>query len=544
MSQTATGPDGQLHVFPDEATPEMISQAFGLQPATPIGPGEGFMHGLMAPVNGLAQAGLHMMDGSGLGDMDPSKTLDQQLATQETQYKAGRQAAGVNGIDWPEIGGEMVATAPLAAVVPQTKAAQFGAALGKYGSKAASFLSNAAIDTTAGGGYGAVQPVTEGDYAPSKAEQIETSAGISGLLGPLTGMAAKAIKPSVSDETKILMNEGVSPTLGQILGGGAKWLEDKATSIPGLGYAINSARSRSLDQFNTAALNRALTPIGASTDKIGRQGLSEVSDKLSDAYDQVLPNLTLKLDNNFAQQISSARNAIPTSELPVFDSVLSKQFSKFSPNGEMSGDTLKGFQSEIRNHANGYGSDTSYDKQQVGQALDQVHAAIGDALQRTNPKYASQLANINQGYANYATLRRAGSMVKEDGPFTPQQLATAIRSNDSSVGKGNFARGRAMMQDLSDAGVGTLANKYPDSGTAGREGLMALLGGALLGHVNPAIPLGIGAAALPYTPITQKASASLLTQRPAGALQLAQALRKATPMLGNTGSIFASQESQ
>ena len=70
------------------------------------------------------------------------------------------------------------------------------------------------------------------------------------------------------------------------------------------------------------------------------------------------------------------------------------------------------------------------------------------------------------------------------------------------------------MQDLSDPANSILSQKVPDSGTAGR-GLLALGGTALVaGQFNPYLAAGIGAAALPYSSIGQKAVQGLLTQRP------------------------------
>jgi hypothetical protein len=121
-----------------------------------------------------------------------------------------------------------------------------------------------------------------------------------------------------------------------------------------------------------------------------------------------------------------------------------------------------------------------------------------------------------------------------EGIFTAAQLQNAVKAGDKSVGKGAFATGNALMQDLSGAGQRVLGSKYPDSGTAGR-GLLALLapGGVAAGLATaPGSTLGtlggIGLGSLPYTQLGQRAAAALLTARP----QLAQPLGNLVGKLG------------
>jgi len=84
--------------------------------------------------------------------------------------------------------------------------------------------------------------------------------------------------------------------------------------------------------------------------------------------------------------------------------------------------------------------------------------------------------------------------------FTPNDLSNAVRQTDTSVRKGRYARGNALMQDLSDPASAVLPQKVPDSGTAGRLAAMSALGlGAESGALSPyQIAAALGLAA-PYT---------------------------------------------
>lgn len=560
-------PDNSVVQFPDGMPEDQVNAAINahlnspssLNPAPsnvqPAGIWEGIKQGAMDPINGLGQLMLHNgPDTSGLGDLDPSKTFDQQLQNQESEYQAGKQAAGRDGIDWSRIAGNTAATIPEFAAIPEVKAAQLAAALGKYGSKAASFVANTISNVGGGGLVGATAPVTDGsDYNETKKDQLLTSAGFIAATSPISKMISKVISPQVSKYVKSLMDENITPTIGQILGGPVKWLEDKATSLPGVGYLIKSAQTQSMDEARQAALARALAPIG-KTGPIpeGRAGIQYVKDSLSDAYNNLLPHLQFAPDGQYVNNLINLKNLasnLPDQQANQFNNIIKTQIvDKLGPQGIMDGQTFKGAESELSRAAKGYRGDPSFDNRQLGDVLSQALSETRSALVRSNPQSAQQLNNINQGYANYTILRKAASSLgAEDGRFTPSQLQSAVKAADQSAGKGNFATGNARMQDLSDAAANVLPNKYPDSGTAGREMLGVLMGSALEGGSalggHALLPLAIGgAASVPYLPGIRQLTAHILAgNRPIGAEQLANALRKSTPALANAYGVTSAQ---
>jgi hypothetical protein len=164
--------------------------------------------------------------------------------------------------------------------------------------------------------------------------------------------------------------------------------------------------------------------------------------------------------------------------------------------------------------------------------LDDLNQSVQDLVQRSNPKFATRLKAINTGYANYVRVRRAASSAGAvDGVFTPAQLSAGVRGSDTSVGKGAYARGDALMQDLSDAGKSVLPSKIPDSGTP--ERLLWALGSLGAGfHFNPAIPAAqLGAASLytrPGTAIVRHA----LTSRPVWAPAARNAIERYSAPFG------------
>lgn len=382
-----------------------------------------------------------------------------------------------------------------------------------------------------GAGMGALQP------SVSTEETLRNVALGTGVSAALPA-AARVIRPETRAGVKTLMDAGITPTPGQILGGWAQRLEDKARSLPITGDFITNAQRKGVEDLNRAAYSRALSPIGVKAPKaVGREGVEDVYNQLTAAYDNLLPKLQFKADKTFAQEVAAVRqmaSELPEEQAKRFEQILRNGvFRKLTPQGNASGETIKEIESSIGRLARGYGKDQSHDIRQLGDALDEVQAIVRRNLERTNPKQAKELADINRGYSAYARIRDAASRPGELGVFSPAQLAQAVRKGDSSVGKGAYARGAAPMQDLSDAAVSVLGPKYPDSGTAGR----LLAGGAGLGagFINPAIPAALAAGGVPYLPIVREAMAAMLTKRPEVATEIARVARKAIP-LGVVGS--------
>jgi hypothetical protein len=490
------------------------------------------LQGLRDPIDAGAQLlprGLQQL--TSLGGMAPNpvsdffgseaQRVDQMGRGAEQELQAAREATGQQGIDAYRLGGNILSPANLAV------AGRAVAAVPQIGNRLASILARGAAG---GAAVGALQPVTEGDFGEEKAEQI----GIGAATGPLAELGAaglaRVIKPQLNRLQQTLMSEGVQLTPGQLLGGFAQRLEDAATSVPILGDAIRGAQRRSLESMNTAAANRALAPIGEKATGAGRETVQQVKDKLSAAYNKLLPQLQFKPDQQFSaeiQQLSQMASSLPPTQAQQFQNILrDKLINNMTPQGNMSGESFKLAESEIGRLAKSYRGAADADQRRLGDALASVVNSARQTLVRANPAHAERLAKINEGYAIYAVLRDAASRVgATEGVFTAPQLQGAVRAADKSVGKGRFATGQAKMQDLSDAARGVLPSTIPESGTTTRALINALtLGGSYA--VNPLIPAGLVAGAGVYSQPGNALLRLLLAQRPAVAEPAAQLARQ------------------
>lgn len=481
----------------------------------------------------------YLADKTGLVGRIPEGGLDEKLAQDEAAYQEARKAAGRSGADIARTAGNIAATLPLSAI-PGLQVAQ---------GKGIFDLGNIGRAAVQGGIVGAAQPVlSSGDFGDEKLKQLGYGAAFGAASAPIGAAIGKALQGMTPrKEIKTLLDEGITPTPGQIIGGAAQRAEDKAMSVPFLGDSIKSARKRGEEQLNRAVYRKALqgTGVDASNIPVGREGIGMVKDALSDRYDDLLSKMSFKSDPQFVDELENlramARDLAPT-EANRFESLLNATLSKMSPNGGMTGETFKIATSKLGKDAASFSkSDDAYQRE-LGNALSEALRVFRTGIERNNPQLGKELSDLNRGYANYTILRQAGSRAGDMSEgFSPAQLASAVRSADQSVGRGATASGRALMQDLSDAGVNVLSSKYPDSGTAGRVGLLGLLGGsAYMGNIPAAVAL-TGAGMLPYTQPGQRLAASLLLNRPESVQALGRVVQQSAPFAGGHASTPFSQ---
>lgn len=501
-----------------------------------------FVRGLRDPVDGGAQLLTKMLpDGvvqagnrannwlaakTGLVGRLPEGGVDQQVRESEQAYQAQRGSEG--GFDGYRVLGNVLnpANIGLARALPVggTLAARIG--LGAVGGAASS----------------AMNPVTSGDFGEEKVKQLALGGAFGGALPAVTGAVARVVRPNASANPQLqaLRAEGVRPTLGQTLGGLANNLEEKATSVPILGDMIGAARRGAAADLNRAAFNRALKPVGATLPKgtVGRDAVQFTEDAISDGYNSLLPKLTVKADKSFSADLQNLQQMVNTGSLDpnaakAFNRILQNDvLGKFKGQNALTGETFKAIESDLSNSIKRFAQSQDADQRLVGDALGEVQSSLRQLLQRSNPAQAKELGKLNTAWANFKRVQKASAALgAEDGIFTPAQLQSAVKAADRSKDKASFARGNALMQDLSEAGKTVLGNKVPDSGTAGRLLATGAAGTASLMDPTGIAPAILGGTFAAYSRPVQSALTALIAERPEAANAIAQALRQSSPAL-------------
>jgi hypothetical protein len=475
--------------------------------------------------SGVVNAGNNLnnwlADKTGLVGRLPEGGVDQQVKQQEAAYQAARGPDA--GFDGYRVLGNVVSPANLA--------------IASRAPLAASLAGRVGVGAVSGGVSSALNPTMGEDFWSEKAKQIGMGAAFGGATPLFTSAMGRMISPNASTNPnlQLLQSEGVKPTIGQSLGGWANRAEEKAMSLPIVGDMISSAREGAREQFNRAAINRAVAPIGEKVDDVGQAGIKQAGDLLSKSYDDAINAVkVVKFDNQFAQDVgqlrSMAQNLQPAMAQRFNSTIDDVLQPKIVANGSMLGTTYKQIDSKLGQEAAKFSKASDPFQQELGDAYKQLQSLLKQQAARSNPDFAETIAKTDAGWANLVRLEGAGKAAQNsEGVFTPGQLNSAIRQADSSVRGRAVGRGTALMQDLGNAGQQVLGNKVPNSGTADR----LMLGGAGLGayFVNPMIPAGLIGGAAMYTSPVQSLLRGAVANRPEAAQAVSNSLLQASPRL-------------
>jgi hypothetical protein len=427
---------------------------------------------------GDADAWLHDKTGGFLGK-PAGVDVDEQLRRREQAYE---DTYDVDGIDWMRGAGNVATGVALAP-----------AAIG--GSLPTTALALAA-EGAAGGAF--MPQVGEGDYW----DQVQSDALLGAIGGGVGGTALNAGGRALTNQLNragmgALKEAGVQPTVGQAIGGVVNDLEQKATSIPLVGEAINSARKRAQAEMRDATLQRVGGKLGVDITESGSAGIAQAQNAVSNAYDEAAAFLpTMSVSDDLFDGVIKVLDDVETSDaaegtvrgLNKFynDNILPRL-----KGGEVSAEGLQALDAEF-SAAIGRSGTHEYKT-----ALGEMREMITNAAAEQSDEYGKAAARAKDAFRDLAVIERAGKVEE----FTPAQLNQAIRANDTSVRKRGYAAGKGPLRDISDAANEVLGSTVGDSGTAGRAVLNGLTGlgvggaGVATGSWAPLLAAGLAGAA-------------------------------------------------
>lgn len=505
-------PDGTFEVYVDAPPPDpsTLREDQGL----------GVAVGAFKPLDNAALA----LDAGLRGIGVPTDRIADFLGTPTTRgavegredYIDQRAREGVRPGTAGQIAGEIAGTLPLALVTKNPFA------LGALGGAA----------TTEDRSLGGVAQNAALGAAAGKVGQV--------AFDKLAGVVAPKLSPGV----RKLMDEGVALTPAQRGGGVARQLEDVAASLPITGPIVQAGRDRSLESFNAAALNRALSPINERLPKgmqAGHEAVSYVGDRLSQGYDDVLPGLGLELSPEVRALLAGLKESadveLPPAQADQFTKIIAERLLRgVDEAGRMTGEGWKLADTDLGRLAGQYGGSPDPAQRIMAELLRDAQGGMRGALDVSNPQAAETLGRLNAGWRNLVvTENAAGRAGSESGVFTPSGLKAATRATDRSVRKRASARGEANMQDLAEAGIEVMNPTIGNSGTATRNpGTLNTLLGALLAAPAAAVYSKPGIAA-----------GNAIAKRPEYLQELSDQLRMfVSPRAGGLfGGALASQQS-
>lgn len=503
--------------FPDGMTDEDIAKAIS-GPSTATPPSYGFLMGLKDPITGGAQLLPRALAGltSGFGAApnpvsrffsSEAERMDALARAEEEAYQQQRAAQGGSGFDFARLTGNVLNPATL---VPATRAAQAVRARG---------MGPVAQAVAGGAASGALQPVTgEGEFGEQKTQQVGLSAVTAPIGEKVVSAAGRVLNPLVSKAEQTMRDLGITPTMGQTLGGQFKTMEEFAQNLPLIGDSIKNARQRVLFDFNKGVINRALDKVGDKlpANVIGRDAIAYASDQVSNEYDKVLSKMSFDLDfattSNILGALSKATNLSAAQRQEVATLLNDIVLGKFAGQ-KISGQEFKGIESDLRKKASNYMNSATAAEREVGSALSDVLGVLKKELYSQNPKQTSKLRRVDSAYSDLSVINiAAANSGAESGVFTPKQFSTAVRQADQTRRKSAFAKGRAKSQDISDAAIDVIGDESRAT-LEGRIAASAAGGLGMLSQPQIGIPVAV-AAPIMYSQPGQAAIDVLLRSRP------------------------------
>jgi hypothetical protein len=421
-----------------------------------------------------------------------------------------------------------------------------------------------------GGGLleGILQNAAYGAGSAEPGERL-SNALYEGLMTPITNIFGSAVGKTIGvplqgapARLRLLADRyGINLTPGQLTGG--KGIEQTISGLPIVGNQIRARRNETLDQFNVAAFDEGLKPIGIKVSAPGQAGIAEAQQAVKGAYDDALGGITLTPDTNFVQQargaaygkLSKLRDVGPEIQQEV-DDIFTRHAG---PNGEISGEGLQMALQDLQKLKNDYKTDTRW-RTQIAPSLDEISDGYSGLLQRQFPENFQKFKQANEAYRNVSILEKAVDSATEGDIFNPGTLRQATKQGTVRFGgKKASARGDRPFNALVMSSLQTVPKKFDDVSLAGRVAAPALAGGAGLTYgglslmaqpeqgggeqgegegsgVLPApLAYGLGAgllASIPYSKFGNRGMAGLLRgSRTPGQQKLGSLIERYTPAM-------------
>jgi hypothetical protein len=388
-------------------------------------------------------------------------------------------------------------------------------------------------------GIGAIEgPASVGDYALEAGKGAGIAGAVGGALGGAGATVARVAGPWATRLAQRLSDRGVRLTPGEILGGRAARMEDTAATLPLLGDMVRRRAEEGVDSLNRVAYDDVLSPLGqryrdmfarAGT-RTGHESVDEIDDILDHRYNTVVPRMLAAIDPPLVAETQAIANRMPASVRHEFvDAVERYVDSVMDPATQtIPGAGLQQSLRSLREAARRFSNSTAHPwHADLGEGLGALRDALeGSMARHSAPADVTRFNNINASYARYVRMRDAASRVtSEEGVASPASLHGAVRAADRSAGKGQSARGRALMQELSGPARAVMKPKGMGSPSAERIGILAAITNPVLAAKTLAYGAPVGAL---YTRAGNRAFQSAATFSPHTRAAVRRAIQRAT----------------
>lgn len=305
--------------------------------------------------------------------------------------------------------------------------------------------------------------------------------------GGIASTSGRLVRGIADPAVNALAERGIPMSLGSLLGNRSipGKLMNRFESAPVIGDMFAARRAESIDAFNREAFKDAVSPLGGSVTKPGREGMGQALDIIDEGYRNALGDTAIDAtDPGFTDAMATARGRMEG--IPTIGNELSYNYdNNVAPlfEGGINGERLQAALRGLREMQAGYAG------QPMGQAardaVGEAEGALRGLVGTQRPDVLPKLDAANAAYRNVSTLADAvNTATNNKGIFTPAQLGrSAVNNTKKYGGRMKAASGDVPFAKLQEAAQEVLPSTYPDSGTAGRllsAGLPTALGGGTI----------------------------------------------------------------
>lgn len=325
----------------------------------------------------------------------------------------------------------------------------------------------------------------EGDVS-----QRAPGAALGAALGGVLGGTGQVVAPQISDAGKTLMEAGMRLT-PDMLGQPAQRTLNILQKVPS---PFQARKDEALEAFNVVVANEVLKPAGKTiSNKAGREAYEAAAKEIDKAYSEVLDNTQkIDLEGGFEAAIRGDIDSQFTTDEAQTILRQAQALDEIGGKGKVSGRDFKEADSKLRKLIERYRrqgrSDNAVESQKgdnVADAFERIRDEMFErAVKSIDDEFGERLRGVDYSYKLLQTLRRAVEYTGGDGAsFSPAQLLAAVKAANKNSDA--FARGRAPLQDLAEAGKNVLGavpyNSAADnavlSGLGLNQGILPMLGG-------------------------------------------------------------------
>ncbi|MEK9894821.1 MAG: hypothetical protein VW518_00160 [Burkholderiaceae bacterium] len=426
--------------------------------------------------------------------------------------------------------------------------------------------------------------ITSAALTPQNRTQEGLGGAAGGAFGDVAGRALTRtlgglVRPSVSQDARTLMDQGVRVPMWRAMDSGSRsgrLLRDaaeRAKALPYAGDIIRNQERRAFEDFNRAATANATPPMPVLDDagrvlrwenrpvrEIGAEAIQTLGNRFDDAYGALYAGRGIPVDDVYAQEMRSIVDSTAAYYPRIADDIAAAfrqaddTIRRGTETTTRSSAVLDEAGRNIRIDELGHAATSPEALKQalrdletrVKAAFDRGDGEAGNLLNTMKdsieslrvrglpPEVSDQAAAINRAYASFKQLQRgmSSTAAQNAGVLSPSQLLTAIKAMDRSPAKSRFSKGRSLNQENTLRASRVLGDRLPATGPGTAEKLLPIVGfGA------PMLGADLGATALLGTQTGQRFLMGDLPGqagvRRFGNEYLIPALRQGGMMLGN-----------